>query len=136
VHAVAAARPSTTDEAMDRARDCLVAALARVADARGARGAAGAAVGGGGPRPVPEASVAWHHWHLSEAHEEWVLVVAGRPLARLVPEGPGCRAHVRAMADGDRLDVIDLPPVPEALREVERRLGLPYVLTVQSAKVP
>src|SRR5205809_1057906 len=27
LHAVAAARPSTTDEAMDRARDCLVAAL-------------------------------------------------------------------------------------------------------------
>jgi DNA-binding NarL/FixJ family response regulator len=135
VHAVASARPSTTDEAMDRARDCLVAALVRVADARAARAGGAPAAGPGSPRPTGESSVAWHRWRLSETEEEWTLVVGGRPLARLVPNGSGCRAQVRAMADGDRLDVVDLPPVPEALREVERRLGLPYVLNVQSAKV-
>ena len=35
--------------------------------------------------------------------------------------------------EGARLEAVDLPPVPEALREVERRLGMPYVLAVESA---
>ena len=137
LHATAAARPSTTDDAMDRARECLVQALAKVADAKPQR-ATGTSVPPAAPvrepRPSPVETLAWHRWRLSETREEWTLVVAGRPLARMTPTASGCKTHLRSPPDGDLLESVDLPPLPEALREVERLLGLPYVLTVHTAR--
>jgi hypothetical protein len=139
VHATAAARPAAADEAMDRARECLVAALARLADWKAAgRGASRDAYDDAPPPRAPEprpVSRAWHRWRVEsapgEVAEEWTLSVDGKPVARVHARADGCRGHV--LHADSRLASIDLPPVPEALREVERRLGLPYVLSVESA---
>lgn len=155
LHATAAARPGGRDDAVERARELLVEALQLlVGRAAEAAPTSPRTTTAATPGPVPEApapaapsavaadapaegapGLQWHRWCLAGGGEEWTLVGDGRPLARVSVGGEGCRAYLRDTVDGDRVVAADLPPVPNGLREVERRLGLPPVLTVRSAHV-
>lgn len=141
-HVAAAQRPPSTDAPMDHARAVLVAALSRLADDLATR-AATPSPASIPPAPVPaeplqaaDSGLAWHRFRLGGGIEEWDLVVAGRVLARVRMDPTGCRGFARTSASAERLAPLDLPPVPQALREVERRLGLPLVLDVKTAAVP
>jgi DNA-binding NarL/FixJ family response regulator len=130
VHA-AGAKGIAADDAVDRARECLVRTLALVADRRMPPAPSG------GPHAsnrgaAPPVGRAWHRWRVGDRSEEWCLVVDGRPVARLSSVAEGSRGLV-VSTDGSRLESVSLPPIPEALREVERRLGIPYVFTVHTA---
>ncbi len=99
---------------------------------------AGAPAPGGGPAAgraegIPD--LLWHRWCLADGGEEWTLVGDGRPLARVSVVADACHAYIRDAENGGRVVAAELPPVPNGLREVERRLGLPPVLTVRSASV-
>jgi DNA-binding NarL/FixJ family response regulator len=155
-HAVGSPRPSATDEAVDRSREALVRAVVLVADALSQRvrakdapkPAAAASAPAAAPAPAAAAAapgapvrrlaegLAWHRWRLGGDQEEWTLSLDGRLVARVATGAGGCRGWVRTSVDADRLEAVVLPPVPEALREIERRLGLPFVLDVRTAIAP
>lgn len=154
LHAAGAVRPAGREDALERAREVLVEALQRLVE-RGARGGARETVGApalaaapapavartptpaatGAPRVSDIPDLLWHRWCLADGGEEWTLVGEGRPLARVSVVADACRAYIRDAENGGRVVAALLPPVPNGLREVERRLGLPPVLTVRSASV-
>jgi DNA-binding NarL/FixJ family response regulator len=153
-HAVASPRPSSSDESVDRSREALVRLLGLVADAlalrtrareggRAVPAAASAPAAAPGAAPASPADarrasdgLAWHRWRLGAGQEEWTLALDGRLVARVATGPSGCRGWVRTSVDADRLEAVVLPPVPDALREIERRLGLPFVLDVRTAIAP
>jgi FixJ family two-component response regulator len=136
LHATAASRPTGSDDAFDRARDVLVTAITRLSDATPRRRDTAPTVLSPPAATPPERGLAWHRWRLGPGEEEWALLSDGVPLARVLSSGGGVRGWMRADRDGARLEAADLPAVPEALREVERRLGLPFVFDVRTASTP
>lgn len=165
LHAASSVRPAGREDALERAREVLIEALQRLADraVRGSArepssGDAPDATTGTQARAVPPVAACppprapapvaagaqrlgdipdllWHRWCLADGGEEWTLVGEGRPLARVSVVADACRAYIRDAENGGRVVAALLPPVPNGLREVERRLGLPPVLTVRSASV-
>jgi len=131
VHAMASGH-GRLEMGMEAARGLLVDMLARVADNTVIQKPTQRA-------PSEHASdSAWHRWRLHGV-EYWWLVLDGR-LSAHVYVGPSAVEGTWTCGDDQtpsgtrRLMSGLLPAVPEALREVERRLGCGYVLEVLSSE--
>ncbi|HVG93579.1 MAG TPA: response regulator [Planctomycetota bacterium] len=134
VHAFVAGRPAP-QEGLARAREVLVEGLAVLAE-RG-RPTGGVVREGGLPSALAGVGAAaglpaWHKWTLPDGAEEWILVAAGEPVARVTPRPGGIKGVLRTDRRG-QLVPCDATSLPAALRDVERRLGLPSQARVVAA---
>jgi hypothetical protein len=131
LHAVASAS-GAQEPGIDHARTLLLDVFAQTAGLL--RASPSAASAGRKPSAAP-ASAAWHRWRRHGA-EDWWLVVDGRLRAHVrVGSSSVEGTWMRDPTDGILVGGL-LPALPEALREVERRVGSGYVLEVSSAAVP
>ncbi|MDJ0973526.1 MAG: hypothetical protein QNJ98_03635 [Planctomycetota bacterium] len=120
-----------TEMGMEGARSLLVDLLARAIDERKA------AKGSGSSRaPSRPKAGAWHRWRL-DGEESWWLVLDGVVRAVVRVGSSAVEGYwIPQLVLGERARVVrdHLPRLPEALREVERRLGCGFVFDVTSAE--
>ncbi len=118
-----------TEMGMEGARSLLVDVLAKAIDER-------KSPKGPGRQPSRAQAGAWHRWR-TDGQESWWLVLDGAVRAH-VHVGPSAVEGfwVPEVVPGERAKIVrdHLPRLPEALREVERRLGCGFVFDVTSAE--
>lgn len=119
-----------TEMGMEGARSLLVDLLARAIDERKAPKRSG-----GGASSRPKAG-AWHRWRI-DGDERWWLVLDGVVRAVVRVGSSAVEGYwIPDLVLGERARIVrdHLPRLPEALREVERRLGCGFVFDVTSAE--
>lgn len=118
-----------TERGMEGARSLLVDLLATAIDERKSPARSQRL-------PSRAAKGAWHRWRI-DGEEQWWLVLDGHIRAHVAVGSSAVEgAWTPTVAEGERARVVTghLPRLPEALREVERRLGCGFVFDVHSAE--
>lgn len=118
-----------TERGMEGARSLLVDLLATAIDERKSTARSQRL-------PNRAAQSAWHRWRV-DGEEQWWLVLEGHVRAHVAVGSSAVEgAWAPTVAEGARARVVTghLPRLPEALREVERRLGCGFVFDVHSAE--
>jgi hypothetical protein len=121
VQALGAVDASPGGQAPPTCRNLLVELLAALAE----QPCGSAPAGGGDTR--------WHRWRL-EGVEHWWLLLDGRLRAAVRAAPSGVDGHWLPEAAGTQVRSSPLPALPEALREIERRVGCGCVLDVAPAE--
>ncbi len=80
-----------------------------------------------------EPQAMWHRWRLA-GDEYWWLVIDGRLRAQVSVRASGVEGHWLTEPSGTQVRTSALPGLPEALREIERRVGCRHVLDVSPAE--
>lgn len=125
VQSVTAVQANPGSEAPPESRNLCVELLAAVVD-RLQRGLDDAERKG-------EPQALWHRWRLG-GDEYWWLVIDGRLRAQVCVRATGVEGHWLTEPSGTQVRTSALPGLPEALREIERRVGCRYVLDVAPAE--
>jgi hypothetical protein len=127
VQAVTTVHSGPAGEVPPGSRNLLIDLLGALAE-QAERGAASTT-------PAGDPQALWHRWRLADA-EYWWLVVDGRLRAQVRVGAAGVDGRWLPEPGSAQLRTSGLPGLPEALREIERRVGCPYVLDVAPAEEP